>query len=117
MCDFWAAGRARDHIVLSDGVALVTEPQFTLALEDQEHFLLAMVAMERALDLAGRHNRKVVAQLFRSDVIADLAATGSVETVLFYIVELDIIQVHDGLHYGVLKTTPIQTLAASCRHS
>jgi hypothetical protein len=56
MRDFRATGRARDHMVPSDRVALVTEPQFTFALEDQEHFLVAMMAMEGALDLAGRHN-------------------------------------------------------------
>jgi hypothetical protein len=61
-----------------------------------------MVAMERALNLPGRQDRQIVAELLGSDAIADLATTGCVDAILFYVVKLDLIEVHDGLHYVVL---------------
>jgi hypothetical protein len=56
------------------------------------------VAMERALNLPGRQDRQIVAELLGSDVIADLAPTGRVDAILFDVVKLDLIEVHDGLH-------------------
>ncbi len=99
---FGTTRRAGDHVVLPDRVARVAEAQLALALQDQEHLLLAVVAVERALGLAGGHDRQVVAELPGSDVIADLAATGSVEAVLLHVVERDLIEVHDGLGHAVL---------------
>jgi hypothetical protein len=61
-----------------------------------------MVAMERALNLPGRQDSQIVAELLGSDVIADLATTGCVDAILFYVVKLDLIEVHDGLHNVLL---------------
>src|SRR6185503_4280746 len=47
------AGWACDHVVPADRVALVAEAQLALSLQDEEHLLLAMMAVERALRLAG----------------------------------------------------------------
>src|SRR5215470_18926285 len=54
--DLRPTGRAGDHVVLADRIALATEAQLAFALEDQEHLLLAPVAVERALHLAGRQD-------------------------------------------------------------
>jgi len=53
---FGTAWRACDYIMLADWVALVTKPQLAFALQDQEHFLFAMMAVERALSLPGRQD-------------------------------------------------------------
>jgi hypothetical protein len=58
--------------------------------------------MERALNLPGRQDGQIVAELLGSDVMADLATAGCVDTIFFHVVELDLIEVHDGLHYAVL---------------
>jgi hypothetical protein len=58
--------------------------------------------MERALNLPGRQDRQIVAELLGADVIADLATTGCVDATLLYVVKLDLIEVHDGLHDVVL---------------
>jgi hypothetical protein len=97
------AGRACDHVVLADGIALVAEAQLAFALQNQEHLLLAMMAVEGALSLAGRHDGQVVAQLPGPDVVADLATAGRVEAVLLDVVECDLIEVHDGLHHALLQ--------------
>ena len=99
----WTTGRARDHVVLADRVALVTEAQFAFALQDEEHLFFAMVAMERALGLAGGQHRQVVAQLLGADVTADLATVRRVEAVFFYVVERDLTEIHDGFHHVVLQ--------------
>lgn len=59
--DVWPSRRARNHIVLSEWVPLVPEPKLTLAFEDEEHFLLAVVVVKRTLHLAWRENSEVVA--------------------------------------------------------
>src|SRR5262249_41207847 len=83
--------RAGDHVVLADRIALVAEAQLALALEDQEHLLLAAVAVERALHLAGRQDREVVAELAGADAAADRAAARGVRTVLLDVVERDLV--------------------------
>src|ERR671919_808541 len=88
-----AAGRARDHIVLADRIFFVAKAQLAFALDDQKHLLFTVMAVEGTLDLAGRQNREIVTKLLGSDVIADLAATRSVEAVFFDVVELDIVEV------------------------
>lgn len=91
-------GRAGDHVVPADRVAAVAEAWFALAFQDQEYLLLAMVAVERAVHLAGRQDSQVVAELARADVVADPATAGGVDAVVLDVVELDLIEVHDGLH-------------------
>src|SRR5262249_48147018 len=61
--DLRPARGAGNHVVLADRIALVAEAQLAFALEDQEHLLVAMVVVERALHLAGRQDREVVAEL------------------------------------------------------
>src|SRR6188768_2566403 len=74
MRDFRSAGRTRDDVVLANGVALVAEPQLAFAFEDQEHFLFAVMAVKGTLNLAGWQYGEVVAELFRSDQVADRAS-------------------------------------------
>jgi hypothetical protein len=40
---------------------------------------------------------------FCSNMIADLAPAGGVEAVLFHVVKLDLVDVHNGLHHGILQ--------------
>jgi len=89
--------------MLADWVALVIKPQLAFALQDQEHFLFAMMAVERALSLPGRQDCQVLAELLGSDVIANLATEGGVKAILFYVVKLHLIEVHNGLHHVVLQ--------------
>jgi hypothetical protein len=100
-CASSGAGRAGAHVVLADRVASVAEPQLAFALEDEEHFLFAMVAMVPALDLAGRQDGQVVAELPSADVTADLAPARRVDLVLLDTVELDLVEVDDGLHHDL----------------
>jgi len=51
-----------------------------------------MVAVERALHLAGRQDREVVAELAGADAAADRASARGVRTVLFDVVERDRIE-------------------------
>src|SRR5262245_25790286 len=92
------AGRARNHVVLADRVALVAEPQLAFALDGEEHLFFAMMAMEGALNLAGRQDGEIVAEVLGSDVVADLATARRIAAVLLYVVERDLIKVQDGLH-------------------
>src|SRR4029453_1660282 len=98
--DLRPARRARDHVVLADRIALVAEAQFAFALDDQEYLLFAMVAVERALHLAGRQDREVVAELAGADVAADPAPARGVRTVLLDVVESDLVEIHDRLRHG-----------------
>src|SRR5260221_4242549 len=98
MRDFGATRRTRDHVVFADGMAFVSEAKFAFTLEDEEHFFFAMVGVERALCLAGWKHGQVVTEVSRTDAIAYLATARRIETVLFHVVELDFIEVHDRLH-------------------
>jgi hypothetical protein len=60
--DLGAALRAGDHVVAAQRVAPVAEAPLALAVQDQEHFRLAMVAVERALHLAGRQHGRASAR-------------------------------------------------------
>ena len=57
------------------------------------------MAMERALNLARRQHRQVVSQLLCADMIADGAPLGGVDAVVLDVVELDVVDVHDGLRH------------------
>jgi hypothetical protein len=48
-----AARRAGDNFVPADRKALLAEAELALTVQDKEHFLFAMVAVERALNLPG----------------------------------------------------------------
>jgi hypothetical protein len=65
-----AAGWAGDNVVPADRIALLTEAVLVLTLQDEEHFLFAMVAVERALNLARRQDGQVVAEVSRADMVA-----------------------------------------------
>jgi hypothetical protein len=86
--------------VPADRVTLVAETEFAAALQDEEHLLLAMVTVKRALRLAGRQHSQVVAELLGADVWADRAAAGSEIAVVLHIVEIHLVEVHQGLGHG-----------------
>ena len=98
MRDFRSARRAGDDVVLAQGIAFVSEAQFTLAFEDEEHLLLAAMIVKRALHLAGRHECEVVAKLLRANVNADRGALRGITAVLLDIVEYGLIEIHHRLH-------------------
>ena len=47
--DLRPAGRARDHVVLPDRIALVTEAKLPFALDDQEHLFFPVMVVKRTL--------------------------------------------------------------------
>src|SRR4029077_15253050 len=51
-----------------------------------------------------RQHRQVISQLLCTDVVADGAPLGGVDAVVLDVVELDVIQVHDGLRHVFLRT-------------
>jgi hypothetical protein len=81
-------------------MARVAEAQLALAFEDQEHFLLGMMIVEWALRLARRQHGEVVAELARTDARRDLAAPGRVEAIVFDVVELDVVEIHQRFVHG-----------------
>ena len=106
MPNFRPACGACDDIVRAKGVALVAKAKLALAFEDEEQLLLRVVAMERALRLAGRQNGEIIAELLRADMIADRCAFRCVKAVLLDIVEVGLVEIHHRLHgalspYGV----------------
>jgi hypothetical protein len=58
----------------SDRVALASESKLTFAFKNEEHLLLAMMVVERALSFARREYRQVVAKFPGSDGIAELGS-------------------------------------------
>jgi hypothetical protein len=52
--------------------------------------------------------------LLGSDVIADLATTGCIEAILFYVVKLDLIEIQDGLHEVILQSFGCRTAGSDC---
>src|SRR5262245_46202629 len=117
MRHFGASRRTRNHVVLANRIAAVAEAQFTLTLEDEEHFLLPTVAMERTLRLSGRKHGQVVAELLGADVVADRGALGRIESILLDVVELDLIEVHDGLRHGSSSDRDLLAECASHGHA
>ena len=82
--------------MLADGIARVTEAQLAFALDDEEHLLFAVVAVERTLKLARRQDRKVVAKLLGSDVVYSRCPTPSFSTIR-----------PDGAAVRILKPSPV----------
>src|SRR5947209_19937919 len=84
-----------DDVVCADRVALVAKAQLTFALQYQEHLLLAVMTMERALGLSRRQNGQVITELPRADVVTDLSTAGGIQTVVLDILKLYFVEVHD----------------------
>src|SRR6185437_12588864 len=72
VCGFRAAGGAGDDVALPQRVMPVAVAKFTVALEDEEHFLFRAMAVERTIALARRDYGEVVAELARADATGNL---------------------------------------------
>ena len=89
--------RTRNHIVLPNWTALVSEPKLTFSFKDEKHLFLAVVAVKRTLNLAWREDRQVVTQLLGTDAVADLAPAGRVDAVRFNVIKRNFIEIYDWL--------------------
>jgi hypothetical protein len=57
---WWAtSGPPGGQAMRADRIALVAEPELAVAVQDEEHFLSAVVAVEGALRLARRQDGEV----------------------------------------------------------
>ena len=93
---------------------MFAETEFAFTLQDEEPLLLAVVAMERALDLARRQDCEVLAKISGADVVAYRRAAGRVDTVFLDVVERDLVQVHDWLDHSPLPIIGAEPCCIAC---
>ena len=78
MRGFQPAGATADHVAGADRVALLADAQFAFAGEDEEHFFIGVMIVERKRGLPGGDNDQAVSQFLGADAAADVAKLGLV---------------------------------------
>src|SRR4029079_3015339 len=95
---FGAADRAADDVAGADLSRLLAVAQRARTLDDEEHFLLAAMAVERAGTLSRRHDVVRVAEILRPERGTDARRSGFELVAFGKMIELELVDVH---HPGI----------------
>src|SRR5205823_2079784 len=101
------AGRAADDVAGADLPRFAAVTQRPRARDDEEHFLLRAVAVERAGALSRRHDVVGIAELARAEERPDARTARGELVALGEILELELIQVDDVLQ----RSTSLKTMS------